>query len=184
METFFLDIKKQSSGSQTSGKSAVSSEGSVHLEMPHLQQPLCNKAGVDMALEANVSPQLKRRIQWNTDILFRMLQQIVARRNAEKEHQRTLGRQKTSDLECEDLHDVDFLGEGEVSICSTTAMEEVKEVITLPDYNPEAAKYEQNPREVELPPVVIKQLQEYVTVVASLYHHDNPFHNVSARSSF
>ena len=150
--------------------------------MPHLQKPLCNAAGADMTLQANVPPQLKRRIQWNTDILIRMLQQIVARRDAEKEHQKAMGgKSKNSSREVVDLNDAQFLDEDEGSAKSTTAMEEVQEVIVLPDYNPEAAKYEKNPREVELPPAVIKQLQDYVTVVASLYHHDNPFHNVSIK---
>lgn len=179
LETFFIDIKKQSSGSQTSARSAASYEDSVQLDMPHLQKPLCNAAGTDMTLQVNVPPQLKRRVHWNTDILIRMLQQIVARRDAETEHQKALGEKANSGRKLLDLNDAQFLDDVEGSANSTTAMEEVAEVITLPDYNPEAAKYEKNSWEVVLPPAVIKQLQEYVTVVASLYHHDNPFHNVS-----
>jgi len=177
LETFFIDIARQSTGSQKSGKSATSSsEGSVQLNMPHVQESLCNRAGTGVIPDGKISPQLQRRIQWNSDILLRMLQQIVARRNAEQAHQRALGMSRRISLN-ESFKSDD--GSSSASNASTGHyfMEEIEEVITLPNYNPEVAKHEENPHNIVLDPIVVKQLQEYVTIVASLYHHDNPFHN-------
>jgi len=175
LETFFLDMKKQSSGSQTSkksGTSATSSDGSIHLDLPQLNS-LCNKAGTAMPLDANVPPQLKRRIEWNADILLRMLKQIVARRNAERMHTANGSTRSFKSMSGQDESE-----EYSASMAAhTTVLEEVKEIITLPAFNAQAARVEEDASKVEIDPVVVKQLRDYVTVIASLYHHDNPFHN-------
>ncbi|CAB9497225.1 Receptor-type guanylate cyclase gcy [Seminavis robusta] len=166
LQTFFLDIKKQSSGSHTSARSANSSEEDA-LDMPHLD-PMCGPT------PDTVPPHLKRKIQWNADILLRMLKQIVARRNAEKKFgvDHALKRQSLHDSSKGQAARID-----DSSKRHHTVLDEVAEIIVLPDFNAEVIKNEDDPRKIELSDEVVRQLQEYVTVIASLYHHDNPFHN-------
>jgi hypothetical protein len=169
LQTFFLDIKKQSSGSQTSAKSADSSEGdSVY--MPHLQSE-SNKAETSLSLD-HLDPQLKRKVEWNSDILLRFLRQIVARRNAEEKHGMDGSRRKS--LTSEAAPNV-----GDSSGAHKTVLEEVKEIIVLPEFDAKVVQNEEDPREIVLPTEVVRQTKEFVTVIASLYHADNPFHNVS-----
>ena len=167
-----MDIKKQSSGSHTSGKSGASSDGGhgdSQLNVPHLQ-PICSTGPTDASVPAHV----RRKIQWNADILLRMLRQIVARRNIEKRLGLDASAMSVGSLpgghESGDL-------EGSSRPDHETVLDEVKEIIVLPEFNAEAAKLEDDPSKIKLPEEVVDQMKEYVTIIASLYHHDNPFHN-------
>jgi Adenylate and Guanylate cyclase catalytic domain len=169
LHTFFLDIKKQSSGSQTSAKSANSSECDI-VYTPHLQSD-SNKAETGSSLD-HLDPQLRRIVEWNSDILLRFLRQIVARRNAVEKY-RMDGSTKqslTSEYACDG---------GDSSGRHKTVLDEAKEIIVLPEFNAKVVQNEEDPRGVVLPTEVVRQTKEFVAVVASLYHTDNPFHNVS-----
>ena len=162
LDTFWLEMKKQSSHSETSGKSAASSEsnGSVHLDMPHLQS-LSNKAGAEMSIDPTLPAKIQRRVQWNVDVLLRLLRKIVARRNAVNKIAKEEGTFKF-DRPKEGV--VNSLEDGK------TVLHEVAEIIELPKYNAKAAREEVDPSNIELPVEAVKQLQEYVTIIASLYH--------------
>lgn len=162
LETFWLDIKKQTSRSEASGKSGSSSEGEgkVHFDMPHLES-------LNKKVDHDSPAKLQRRVQWNVDVLCRLLKQVIARRNAERRY-------------AEENDMVDFnppIENNNARLNGTTVLDEVKEIIELPKFNAAAAKNEEDPSKVELPSEVLKQLHEYVSTIASLYHHDNPFHN-------
>lgn len=58
----------------------------------------------------------------------------------------------------------------------TTPLEEVQEIIVLPDFDAKAAKKQQDPEIVEIPQDIIKQAHLLVSKIASMYN-DNPFHN-------
>jgi 3'5'-cyclic nucleotide phosphodiesterase len=64
------------------------------------------------------------------------------------------------------------------SIRQTNAMplDEVQEIITLPEFDQSASRNRQDPDTVEISPVVMEQLKMYVTWIASMYRA-NPFHN-------
>ena len=57
-----------------------------------------------------------------------------------------------------------------------TALEEVTEVISLPRFCEKTFAAADDHRQVTLDPTVLKELREYVAIIASRYH-DNPFHN-------
>ena len=162
IDTFWLELKKQSSHSETSGKSGTSSEsdGSAHVDMPHLQS-LSNKAGAEVNVDSALPAKIQRRVQWNVDVLLRLLKQVVARRNAEK---KIVQEEGTFEMR-------GHLDESAMSMQEGyTVLEEVKEVIKLPKYNAKAAQEEEDPSQVEIPTEIIKQLHEFVTIIASLYH--------------
>jgi hypothetical protein len=99
-----------------------------------------------------------RLIDWNVEILSQLLKQVIVRRNA-------LGLQSPSD------ETVPWnRPEGQ------TVLEEVREIITLPQFDAEAAKKQEDPEKMVLDPAVKDQLHEYVSTLAAMYR-DNPFHN-------
>ena len=168
LQTFFLEIKKQSSGSHTSAKSANSSEGEI-VVLPHLPAESTKAASGGFSLD-HLEPHLRRIVEWNSDILLRFLKQIVARRNAEAKHGMSGSRRKSLSFE----YDPD-----DSSVGHKTVLDEVKEIIVLPEFDAKVVRDEEDLRQIVLPSEVVMQTKEFVTVVASLYHADNPFHNVS-----
>jgi hypothetical protein len=55
-------------------------------------------------------------------------------------------------------------------------LEEVTEIIKLPNFDPRAFKDHVDPNTVVLDPKVVSQLKRYVTIIAAMYRN-NPFHN-------
>jgi len=99
-----------------------------------------------------------RLIDWNVETLGRLLKQIVARREVLP--------QSTSSEEPSN----EKLEKG------MTFLEEVKEIIELPEFDSKLAHQQKDPDSFDLSPAVVTELREYITCVASLYR-DNPFHN-------
>lgn len=107
-----------------------------------------------------VSQKTLRLIDWNTDILFRLLNKVVTRRNH--------------------LVRVSFPGKSlasarweEVSSANKTVLSEVEEIIRLP---PALTYKEDSEEKTEIDSVVHDELRDYVTQIAHHYR-DNPFHS-------
>ena len=108
--------------------------------------------------------QNNRLIEWNVDLLVRLLKQVVAGRDCQAPPQRKLSRNPS-----------------EYILRKDSILDEVSESITLPKFDPRAAKARARPSSVEIREEVISQLREYITIIASKYH-DNPFHNFAHAS--
>lgn len=109
-----------------------------------------------------VSTQAERLIHWNVDQLERLLKKIVLRRNA------------VDMMTLKSMVDWTRPTEGIV-------LNEVKEVIELPEYDSRYIDHFGNPDSVVLEPRVRTQLLEFVRSIASTYN-DNPFHNFAHAS--
>jgi len=108
----------------------------------------------DSFMTPRISSQTERLVNWNIDVLERLLKKIVARRIALK--------RKSTHVNWKN------------SKHSKIVLNEVQEVIKLPEYN---AKYaDMNAESIVLDPKVRLQLREFVTEIALTYH-DNSFHN-------
>jgi len=107
-----------------------------------------------------ISTQRERLISWNIDVLERLLKKIVARRIALK--------RKATAVTWSKSHK------------TMIVLEEVKEVIKLPEYD---SKYyhAEDPDSIILEPRLTFQLREFVTNIALTYH-ENPFHNSACES--
>jgi class 3 adenylate cyclase len=88
----------------------------------------------------------QRLIDWNVDVLKRLLQKIVAMRDKSNSTKRFSRQVETAS--------------------DKTVLDEVKEIITLPS---KPAKYLVDPTTIELDSKVISQLRDYVTQIAGLY---------------
>merc|ERR1711971_305778 len=109
--------------------------------------------------------QRERLINWNIDVLERLLKKIVSRRAA-------LGEKGGSGSGSSDAAANWNRPHG------TIVLNEVKEVIKLPEYNSKYTDTQENPDSIILDSRVRIQLREFVTAIAYTYHdEDNPFHN-------
>jgi class 3 adenylate cyclase len=108
----------------------------------------------DQAIIAAVCAKTARLVKWNVDVLANLLKQVHAQRD--------------------DTNVTPLDAQSEVThLSQQTVLEELKEIIHLPTFSKQTAKKRDN---VELNPVVLDQLENYVSTVASMYR-DNPFHN-------
>ena len=101
---------------------------------------------------------LKRLVDWQTDILARLLKPIVAQRD----------RKAASKFLNNPANALPVVGD--------CVLDEVADTLILPKFDPTQAKSQVNPNTVELSPAVMTQLRDYVTAMAQSYH-ENPFHN-------
>ena len=109
----------------------------------------------DLTQSTRLSNRLERLVAWNIDILEQLLKKTVTRRRALQRRSATAKWSKTNQ--------------------KGTVLDEVQEVIKLPEYD---GKYcdTNAASSVVLSPQVRSQLREYVTAIALMYP-DNPFHN-------
>jgi class 3 adenylate cyclase len=112
--------------------------------------------------ESSLPPRIKRLVDWNVDVLKRLLKQIIAKNDA-------------STAENYDRHHP-LMMKTEVNIgCDTYVLDEVAEIIRLPGYS-HADKSQGDPTKIVLPSEVEDQLRLYVASIAAM-HRDNAFHN-------
>ena len=113
-----------------------------------------------------ISSQMERLINWNIDVLERLLKKIVARRQSlrRKSEVKVNWRKVRKNRDESDKQIV---------------LDEVQEVIKLPEY--ESKYLDLSADSIVLEPRVRFQLREFVTAIALTYH-DNPFHNFSHAS--
>lgn len=114
--------------------------------------------GVNMANpEEGLPPKIRRLVDWNVDVLKRLLKQVVAKRQA-------LGNEQMDPNH-------PLMMKTEVNIgCDTYVLDEVTEIIRLPGYT--HAKQAADPSKIELPEEVSRQLRLYVASIAAM-HRDN-----------
>jgi len=106
-----------------------------------------------------ITPKMMRLVDWNVDQLSRLLKLIVARRRAPRRASNSKNSMYDSNLtEC------------------GTVLEEVKEVITLPNFDAKKFRSIEIPDSIELPDDVMTQLHDYVTRICMMYRNI-PFHN-------
>jgi class 3 adenylate cyclase len=166
LQTYWLNLRGDSSKSQQSAGSSVS-------DIREVETVSMNDTLKDGIINATAAPLSKlsagkhqRLVEWNTDILLRLLREINARREASTDEKRE-SMPETSrlrSLEQGDIHKRE------------TVLDEVEEIVNLPKFDAKAASSQQNPELLDLGKEVFNQLRDYVATIAAMYR-DNPFHN-------
>ena len=101
------------------------------------------------------SDKTSRLIAWNVDLLQNILKQIVARRNV------CTGKRKPTPV---------FVNEKIIRLeAGKTFIDEVCEIIELPEFEKGISRRQEDPESIELPKKVAMQLTEYVTCIVRLY---------------
>jgi hypothetical protein len=113
-------------------------------------------------LEKSSASKTTRLIEWNCDVLLRLLKQVVARRE-------TQGQANSNDKPADESRFMmDSISNGKIVI------DEVMEIIKLPKFNEKFLAVD--PDEIHLKAEVVDQLFDYVSNISSMYNN-NPFHN-------
>ena len=94
-----------------------------------------------------------RLVDYNAEVLISLLKKIVARRSVVQNVSKTI----------------------EQSTKGSIALDEIKEVVQMPDYNEEAAVKMASDYTIGLPEAVRMELREYISRIAERYHR-NSFH--------
>jgi hypothetical protein len=147
MSTFWVEPKNVAA-SVTAGSTATRSNSIA--------------SGTDAMDSSRISSQTERLLNWNIDVLERLLKKIVSHRNAIGN---PTGKQRNSSI-------VNWNRPHESMV-----LNEVKEVIKLPRYNSKYTDTHEDPDSIILDPLIRLQLREYVTAIAATYSDANPFHN-------
>jgi hypothetical protein len=117
---------------------------------------------------ASIHQRTQRLIEWNADLLYRQMQKIAAVR-------RHTANVRTPSSSLKALED-DFMTQG------SNLFDHMKKNVLLSLPN-EAKHYDQHEVDaIDLGSVVLSQLLDFVSVVASMYHPDNAFHNFAHAS--
>jgi hypothetical protein len=145
MQTYWLDFGVGSDHKATLEESLLS-ESEIKSAMDDRTQ--VDSAESVTGMTGTVTPhstmKTQRLIEWNVDVLMKLLQKIVAMKDRGVVFKRT---PKSGDASFRIT-----------SSPGTTVLDEVQEIISLPD---KAARYRQDPSTVQLDPIVVTQVRAY-----------------------
>jgi hypothetical protein len=154
MKTYWLTVSRHQ-GNSNSISDRTTSTASADLEAERKEDNGNDFIESENLLDSKTS----RLVQWNVDVLRRLLKQIVAHR------QSVLSSTTNSIAPKEERYQKQQ---------ATCCLDEVKEIITLPGFH--EATHDVDTDDVIIDENVTAQLQSYLTRIAMLYRR-NPFHN-------
>jgi hypothetical protein len=159
LQTYWLAIGVRS---DTAFQNDTRSESTYTVDHVHDVFPRRNSLSTDVSGEVDVATDDKtmRLVNWNVEVLSRLLKQIVARRSK----MQTPSSKREPDKE--------FV----IARKGQTVIDEVKEIINLPCFDAKSASRRQSIDAFELEPRIFDELRSFVTNVSFMYK-DNPFHN-------
>jgi hypothetical protein len=115
----------------------------------------------DMVSSAATS-KIDRLVDYNAEVMISLLKKIVARRSVENDESREM--------------ELTTMG-------GSVALDEVKEVINMPQYNPEASVKMASDYMVEIPEAVRIEMRLYIHRVADMYHANRKCRLFKTKSS-
>ena len=107
----------------------------------------------------------KRLVDWNCDQMIRLLKLIVARRNAQARRTSSTELSATTAQEDQAQLNNNLRKVG-------TVLEEVREIIMLPKFDPKVYRHHDDPDSVQISEEVLQQLHDYVSTIATLYRYE------------
>ena len=148
LTTFWLNTKVEQGGSNGASSERQSIDhGSISCIEDHA---VTEANGREVAA---VNSKIERLCNWNVDVMLRILKQIVARRESHPSTLRGKPGRRSSVESCPR---------------AGTVIDEVKEIIHLPEFDAEAVRNQRDPETIELDEKVISQLHQYVEIIASM----------------
>jgi hypothetical protein len=156
--TYWLEIKSNNSGRQSS-HSSESATGCSNRSKEGIEgQTVIPEKALKL-----FDDKTERLIDWNSDVLCRLLQKILSNREC-------TGTESSNTV----VADNDYNSKSIVEIGSNP-FDEVKEIIALPQLKTFHKNWSHG-SDVHVPKNVADQLRDYVSHIAALYN-DNQFHN-------
>jgi class 3 adenylate cyclase len=153
IQTFWLEIKGEPTKSTTSASTNSDDQNA----------PSDPKSAFSASVPRTATEERHARlVDWNVDLLQRLLREIIAQRQA-------IGTEV-------DSSETIRLLEQAIASDSKIVLDEVKDVVALPKYNSKIAQKWSKQDSVQLDDKIVGQLRDYIRTIAALYR-DNPFHN-------
>lgn len=164
MQTCWLDMDDHDDPHKEAKDEAASSEDDFSLG--DAQEDEFEKFEMkDIGLDSDdFDVRTQRLVSWNAELLLKLLKQIVARRTAVRARSKEIGT---------------IVDDNDPALwpkTGTNPIEEVKEIIHLPEFDVFIAKHEPDPVSIDIDEEVVTQLTDFVRIIASMYR-SNPFHN-------
>jgi hypothetical protein len=116
----------------------------------------------------------ERLVEWNVEVLKKLLQQILAARADYTPEKGRSNIQRLEKVEAELKGSVEKDEEGGGGI--TNVLDEFQEIITIPHMNVNDLRKRKDPDSIPIPPQVVEQLRDLLSLIACFYR-PNPFHN-------
>ena len=158
LQTYWLKIQSGSVG--TGSASFVTGTNSVDNDDPDFRDGASQSKPSNMAAMGQLGEKECRLVNWNVELLKVVLQQIIARRQS--------------------LGGVKEQGRRESKMIKNggrdNVLDEVKEVLSLPQFDAKSIRNHVDPRSIEIPDKVLSQLKDWVARIA-LSYQNNPFHS-------
>jgi class 3 adenylate cyclase len=156
IQTYWVTIKTQrnTSSSGTDPESDIRS-GNGLSSLDDASKPFVSQK-IYLEHQPTQNRKLKRLVDWQTDILARLLKPVLAQR----------GNKSSKNI----ADPATALTKGDC------VLDEVVENLVLPKFDAIAAKANVNPNSIEVSSAVMSQLRDFVNEMATRYL-DNPFHN-------
>jgi hypothetical protein len=172
MQTYFLDLRGESAKSTSSagsdsctGPAADDEMESLTVAVPRNGCATSKVADGEQSEMRTISAKQQRLVDWNAEVMARILREIIARRQASSVEVLVV----SDEAKLKTLEDAKLCGD-------ILAIEEVVEIVALPSFDAEAARNQEDPELIELGENVTEQLREYVAIISAMYQ-ENPFHN-------
>jgi class 3 adenylate cyclase len=162
LQTYWLETHRRSSSAGSVAGSVTEKHSSIDVS-----DDKSEKVNVENIV-SSFSDKTQRLIKWNTELLAKSLQIIIARRI-------------DTGTEADNVEEMRTLEESSSTVARNgkLVVDEVEEVINLPQkhakLNPNKAPTDSEM--VQLSYEVVSQLHDFVRTVAAMYREDNPFHN-------
>ncbi|CAB9499073.1 Receptor-type guanylate cyclase gcy [Seminavis robusta] len=168
IQTYWLHPKRDEQEVKSEGHSSDTDSVTHHwLEVPS------NLARGSDTLRAHLSDQNQRLAEWNSNQLLTLLNQVVKQRNARVARE---GNDSAIEEACvENIH-------LRWNVDSVAIIDEVKDVIPLPSFDPALLPNELDNKMTDLPEIAIQQLHDFVSIICSMYKKDLPNNNYQKAS--
>jgi class 3 adenylate cyclase len=155
LKTYWLVLKGDNAQSSRSGSSSDGADDAV-------VRPASQGLPSHQQAASSVVEKSEKLARWNAEILARFLKEIVASRAA-------------TGVTADPVEAMRRL-EAETSSLDSTVLDEVTDVVNLPDFKAVSTGTKVDPETVELPAQVTEQLRNYIVTIGNLYR-DNSFHS-------
>jgi 3'5'-cyclic nucleotide phosphodiesterase len=159
LQTYFVEPKSKQE-SVASGDLDVTSSAAAAMKVDRSEMTaLARSTSILPITTATVDHKTERLVDWNADVLCRLLESIKARRVAISSNRDSGGENGDA---------------GWNTPTKGMVLNEVREVIELPGFNSKCRVDENN---VKLEPEIRELVKEYVMEIAKTYRSNNSFHN-------
>ena len=151
MQTYWLELSDKADTNSVAGTvdHVDHVKDCAMFDVPNVSAAIAEQTGIDPG-------KTERLIDWNVEVLVRLLKQVVARR--QKQGRETAGLSGTEELMI-------------LSTRGETVLDEVKEIITLPQFDSFTSTNEEI-EAIEISAKVSEQLHDYVWNIAFMYRNN------------